>query len=165
MDIRFLRIDSRLIHGQITTNWIRALKINRIIVVSDSAARDELRKALMMQTVPEHIKVNVISVDKMIRLMTDERFSKFQPMVIVENVHDARRLIENGLDVKKVNIGSLSFSAGKQMVTDSIAVDPQDVDDLTWIHQQKIKLEAQKVSTDTAKDLWSILIDKKLVTA
>ena len=46
MDIRLARIDDRLIHGQVATVWAKLTNINRILVVSDSVAHDNLRKAL-----------------------------------------------------------------------------------------------------------------------
>ena len=49
MDVRLMRIDSRLLHGQVATNWAKTAKIDRILVVSDSVAKDELRKVIIMQ--------------------------------------------------------------------------------------------------------------------
>ena len=46
MDIRLARIDDRLIHGQVATAWSKMTGINRIIVVSDEVANDQLRKFL-----------------------------------------------------------------------------------------------------------------------
>lgn len=164
MKVRFLRIDSRLIHGQITTGWIRALKVKRILVVSDRAANDDLMTALMLQSVPENIKVNIVTVSKMIRLLNDERFDHLEPLVLVENIQDARKLIEAGLIIESLNFGSIRYTADKQMVTDAIAIGADDVDDLIWLHQHNIMLNVQKVATDSSKNLWKILIDKGLVT-
>ncbi len=47
MDIRLARIDDRLIHGQVATVWAKLTNINRILVVSDSVAHDNLRKSLV----------------------------------------------------------------------------------------------------------------------
>ena len=41
------RIDTRLLHGQVATSWTKATNPNRIIVVSDSVSKDELRKKLI----------------------------------------------------------------------------------------------------------------------
>lgn len=163
MDVQMLRIDSRLVHGQVTTNWIRVLDIDRIIVVSNSVAKDHMRRLLIEQAVPSYIYINIIDEEKMIRLLKDERFNHLRPLVLVEDVHTARLLVENGLLVPKINIGSLSFSDGKIMVTDSISVNDQEIDDFSWLHRQHIRLEAQKVSSDPVKDLWKILENEALV--
>lgn len=163
MDVQLLRIDSRLVHGQVTTNWIRVLHIDRIIVVSNAVAADHMRRLLIEQAVPSHIYVNVVNEAKMFRLLKDDRFDHLKPLILVEDVHTARLLVENGLSVPKINIGSLSFSTGKTRITDSISVDAVDVNDFRWLHQQHIRLEAQKVSQDPVKDLWKVLVESSLV--
>ena len=47
MDVKLLRIDSRLVHGQVANNWAGSLGAEAILAVSDGAANDELRKTLM----------------------------------------------------------------------------------------------------------------------
>jgi PTS system mannose-specific IIB component len=46
LKINLARIDTRLLHGQVATNWVPASKADRIIVASDTVAKDELRKQL-----------------------------------------------------------------------------------------------------------------------
>ena len=76
MDIRLVRIDDRLIHGQVATVWTRLSKAERIIVISDEVARDHLRKTLLRQVAPPGVKVNVIQW---------RRLSKFTSMMRITN--------------------------------------------------------------------------------
>ena len=62
------RIDTRLLHGQVATTWTKTTNPNRIIVVSDSVARDDLRKKMIEQAAPPGVKANVVPVDKMIKV-------------------------------------------------------------------------------------------------
>lgn len=52
MEISFVRIDDRLIHGQVATVWVKETKCNKIIAVSDEVAADTLRKTLLLQVSP-----------------------------------------------------------------------------------------------------------------
>lgn len=163
MEIRLMRIDSRLLHGQVATNWAKVLKVDRILVVSDQVAHDNIRKTLIKQASPPGIKVHVIPLLKMLRIYFDPRFNNFKALVLVEDPHDAQFLVENGIQVKKVNIGALSFNSTRQMITDSISVDQEDVAAFTWLHEQGIKLDIRKVSGDSSKDLWKVLKEKGLL--
>lgn len=163
MDIRLLRIDSRLLHGQVTTNWAKVTKVNRILVVSDEAAHNNIRRTLMFQAAPPGIRVNVMPVSKMLSIYRDPRFDFFQVLILVERPVDAQRLIAGGLKVSKVNIGALSFDSSRIMVTDTIAVNRDDVLAFKWMHQHDIQLDVRKVSGDNSKNLWKYLKDKKLV--
>lgn len=163
MEIRLLRIDSRLLHGQVTTNWAKVTKVNRILVVSDSVAQDRIRLTLLVQASPPGIKVNVVTIEKMIRIYHDIRFNGIKVMILVEEPVDAKRLIEGGIEVDSVNIGAISFDKTKVMVSDAVAVNTNDISAFGWIHNKGIKLDVRKVSGDNSKDLWHSLLEKKLV--
>ena len=109
MDVRLLRIDSRLLHGQVATSWAKTTKVDRILVVSDDVAKDNLRKTLIMQAAPPGVKANVLTISKMLRIYYDSRFDFINAMILVENPVDAIRLISGGIKVSSVNIG---YSSG-----------------------------------------------------
>ncbi|MET1247252.1 PTS sugar transporter subunit IIB [Sporolactobacillus sp. STCC-11] len=163
MDVRLLRIDSRLLHGQVTTNWAKAIKVNRILIVSDRVASDVTRKTLLTQAAPPGIRTHIITVDKMIRLYHDLRFNVLKPMILVEDPVDARRVVQGGIKVDSINIGAISFDTTRIMVTDAIAVNVADVEAFKWLHGQGIKLDVRKVSNDSSKNLWKSLSEKGLV--
>ncbi|MCD3448654.1 PTS sugar transporter subunit IIB [Streptococcus equi subsp. zooepidemicus] len=62
LKINLARIDTRLLHGQVATAWTPASKADRIIVASDSVAKDELRKQLIKQAAPGGVKANSLSI-------------------------------------------------------------------------------------------------------
>ena len=48
MNIVLARIDDRFIHGQVLTKWVKLRPAERIIIVSDGVANDEMRKTLVL---------------------------------------------------------------------------------------------------------------------
>ncbi len=163
MDIKLARIDDRLIHGQVATVWAKATQINRILVVSDTVAYDNLRKMLLQQAAPPGVKVNVITVKKMIQIYNDRRFDSFKAMILFTNPQDVVQLVTAGIKIYSVNIGGMSFASGKQMVTNTISVDEEDVKAFKYLSDQEIELEVRKVITDTKVNLMDILKKKKLL--
>lgn len=163
LQVQMLRIDSRLLHGQVATNWARVLKIDRIIVASDQVASDSIRKTLIKQASPPGIKTNIVPIQRLIRINRDYRFNGIRVLILVENPQDALRLLLGGIMVSKINIGSLSFDNSKKMISDAISVSESDIQTFKWMHQRGIKLEIRKVSSDLPRDLWKILVDKKIL--
>lgn len=163
LQVQLLRIDSRLLHGQVATNWARILKINRILVASDSVAQDTIRKTLIKQASPPGLKTHIIPIQKVIRINRDLHFDGEKVLLLVETPQDALRLIFGGIVVSRINIGSLSFNSSKKMISDTVAVSQRDIQVFRLLHQCGIQLEIRKVSSDRPKDLWQILIDKHLV--
>ena len=74
LKINLARLDTRLLHGQVATNWTPASKADRIIVASDDVAKDELRKELIKQAAPNGVKANVVPIQKLIDASKDPRF-------------------------------------------------------------------------------------------
>ena len=74
MDVKLLRIDSRLVHGQVANNWAGSLGAEAILAVSDGAANDELRKTLMLQTGGGKVKVHVLGVEKAARVYKNPKY-------------------------------------------------------------------------------------------
>ena len=82
MDVRLVRIDDRLIHGQVATVWAKETGIERIIVVSDTVAKDELQKFLLIQAAPPGVKANVVPVDKMFEVFYNVLFINTKVMLL-----------------------------------------------------------------------------------
>ena len=163
MEIRLARIDDRLIHGQVATVWAKVTKVNRILVVSDEVAKDTLRKTLLKQASPPGIIVNVITIDKMISIFNDPKFNSFKSMLLFTSPHDVRRTVEGGLILDSINIGGMSFSDGKKMITNAVAVNSQDVEDLKYLNDKGITLEIRKVVADSKVHMMDLLKKEKMI--
>ena len=151
------RVDSRLLHGQVATAWSKATNPNRIIVVSDEVAKDQLRKSLIEQAAPSGIKANVVPIDKMIEVAKDPRFGTTKALLLFENPRDVVRVVEGGLDVKEVNVGSIAHSKGKVVVNHSIAMGPEDVEAFDRLIEKDIKFDVRKVPADSKGNFKELL--------
>ncbi|MBO0470366.1 PTS sugar transporter subunit IIB [Enterococcus sp. DIV0242_7C1] len=163
MDIRLVRIDDRLIHGQVATVWTKSTNVERILVISDAVAHDTLRKALLVQAAPPGVKVNVITVEKMIEIFGDERFEGLKVMLLFTNPEDVQRVVKGNVVFDSVNIGGMSFTSGKRMISNAVAVDEQDIAAFKYLHDQGIELEIRKVVADSQVNLMELLKKEQLV--
>ncbi|MFV0561111.1 MAG: mannose/fructose/sorbose PTS transporter subunit IIB [Enterococcus sp.] len=157
MDVRLARIDDRLIHGQVATAWSKATNVDRIIVVSDSVAKDTLRKFLLKQAAPPGIKSSIVTVKKIIEVFHSEMLADTKVMLLFTNPQDVERLVRQGISIDSVNIGGMSFSEGKTMITKFISVNQADFASFRYLDQQGVELEIRKVPADRKINLMSIL--------
>lgn len=151
------RIDTRLLHGQVATSWTKSTGPDRIIVVSDSVAKDTLRKKLIEQAAPPGVYANVVPIDKMIKVSKDPRFGNTKAMLLFETPQDALRAIEGGVDIKELNLGSIAHSIGKVVVTKAIAMDKSDVDALEKIKSKGVSINVKKVPNDSGDNIDALL--------
>ena len=147
--IAHVRVDTRLLHGQVATTWTKTVSPDRIIVVSDGVAHDQLRKTMIEQAAPPGVPANVVPISKMIEVTKDPRFGATKAMLLFENLQDLLAAIEGGVDIKEANIGSMAHSVGKVVVTNAIAMDNADVETLETLHAKGVALEARKVPSDS----------------
>ena len=155
--IAHVRIDTRLLHGQVATTWTKQINPNRIIVVSDGVAHDELRKTMIEQAAPPGVHANVVPIKKMAEVVKDTRFGDTKAMLLFENPQDLLKAIEAGVDIKEVNIGSMAHSKGKVVVTNAVAMGDDDVKTLEALKAKGVKFEVRKVPSDASEDLDAML--------
>ncbi|OON40499.1 PTS mannose transporter subunit IIAB [Izhakiella australiensis] len=148
MKIGLVRIDDRLIHGQVATRWTKETNVTRIIVVSDEVANDNVRKTLLTQVAPPGVTAHVVDVDKMVRVWNNPKYSRDRVMLLFTNPTDVLRVVENGIDIKSVNVGGMAFRQGKTQVNNAVSVDDKDIEAFRKLNERQIELEVRKVSSD-----------------
>ncbi len=146
------RVDTRLLHGQVATTWTKQTNPDRIIVVSDAVAHDDLRKTMIQQAAPPGVKAHVIPIKKMIEVSKDPRFGATKAMLLFETPQDLLACVEGGVDIKEVNLGSMAHSVGKVVVTNAIAMDQADVECLEKLAAKGIKFDVRKVPADSPEN-------------
>ncbi|EOH89323.1 mannose/fructose/sorbose PTS transporter subunit IIB [Enterococcus villorum] len=151
------RVDSRLLHGQVATAWTKAVQPNRIIVVSDAVSKDDLRKKLIEQAAPPGVKANVIPISKMIEVAKDPRFGNTKALLLFENPEDVLTVVEAGVDIKELNVGSMAHSVGKVVVSKVLSMGPEDVEAFEKLESKGVKFDVRKVPNDSRDNMNEIL--------
>ena len=153
------RIDSRLLHGQVATAWTKTTNPNRIIVVSDGVAHDNLRKSMITEAAPPGVKANVVPISKMIQVAKDPRFGNTKALLLFETPQDALAAIKGGVDIKELNIGSMAHSVGKVAVSKVLSLGKEDVETFEELKKLGITFDVRKVPSDS-KDNMDAIIEK-----
>ena len=152
-----VRVDSRLLHGQVATAWTKSVLPNRIIIVSDAVAKDDLRKRLIEQAAPPGVKANVVPIDKMIEITKDPRFGGTKALLLFENPQDVIRVMDGGVEIKEVNVGSMAHSVGKVVVSKVLSMGPEDVKAFEEMKQRGVKFDVRKVPNDSGANMSEII--------
>lgn len=148
MKIGLARIDDRLIHGQVATRWTKETNVNRIIVVSDEVAADNVRKTLLTQVAPPGVTAHVVDVAKMVRVYNNPKYGQDKVMLLFTNPTDVERIVAEGVNITSVNIGGMAFRQGKTQVNNAVSVDEKDIAAFKKLNDRGIELEVRKVSSD-----------------
>ncbi len=151
-NILLTRIDNRLIHGQVATQWTSSIGANLLLVANDDVASNTFRQGLMDMAAPSYAQTRYWTIQKTID--TIHKASDAQKIFIVcENPQDVLKLVEGGVPIKKVNIGNMHMSEGKRQVAGSVAVDASDVEAFEKLRNLGVELEIRKVPSMATEDV------------
>lgn len=148
MPIILVRIDDRLVHGQIVQGWLKSIDVNTIVVASDSVAADGMQQVLMSMAVPSGIELEVKTVKDAAEAMVGGKYDKAKVMVLAASPKDVLYMIENGAEIKTVNVGGMHFVHGKKQVLCNLSVDDCDVKNLYAIYEKGIEIEGRVLPAD-----------------
>ncbi|GAA0346673.1 mannose/fructose/sorbose PTS transporter subunit IIB [Oceanobacillus oncorhynchi subsp. oncorhynchi] len=157
MKINLSRIDDRLIHGQVTTVWTREANAERIIVISDEVAKDEMRKTLLKQAAPPGVKVNIVDVDKAVRVYNNPKYADTTVFLLFVNPIDVLNVVKAGLPLKEINIGGMAYRDGRKQITKSISVSEEEIKAFKELNDLGVYLDLRVVYSDSSQDFMNKL--------
>jgi PTS system mannose-specific IIB component len=159
MNINFVRVDDRLIHGQVASIWVKECKCNKIMICSDEVAKDTLRKTLILQVAPPGTKAYVLPVDKALGVDKNPKYDSFKTLILCTNPVDVLRLVEGGMAITSVNLGGMCFKTGRTQISSAVSLGPEDIAALKKMHELGIELELRKIATDSKIDVMTKIKD------
>lgn len=160
MGVTLLRIDDRLIHGQVVEGWVPFLKVNLVVVVSDAAAGDEIQTALMKMALPPAVGLLVIPVEGAAAALAAPQVAARLALVLVPGPSEALALIEKGLKIDRVNVGGLHHTVGKVQLGRALFLDEKDRLALRALAGKGVRLEGRALPGDAEEDLTAALEGK-----
>ena len=151
-NVLLTRIDERLMHGQIGSQWTKSLGANLLLIANDAVAADSFKQGIMNMAAPSGVATRFFSLQKTIDII-DKASPDQKIFIIVENPQDALTLIEGGVPITKVNIGNMAMNSGKRQVGSSVAVEDADAEVFRKMKDRGIELIIQRVPSSDVEDL------------
>lgn len=155
MRIELVRIDDRLIHGQIVMAWSKAVSVERIVVIDDIVANDLIHKILLETVAPPNVKVSIFNVAQGIECLKKDLFAEERIMLLVTKPATILSLVESELRFSTINVGGMSFGPGKKQLTKTVSLDDADQHAFRKLNQYGITLQIQVLPNDIPVDLMS----------
>lgn len=147
-----LRIDDRLLHGQVAYSWKSALSYNAIVIASNAAAADEFRKGVIKMCCPEGVKLATRSVEEAAKLLNNQKLKDMKVFVICGSPEDAGSLLKKIEERPTVNLGGIQMAPGKKLFSKAVYLNEEDLKHLDEIAASGYSIEVQEVpSTALAK--------------
>ncbi len=157
LDITLVRVDNRLVHGQILEAWVPFLKIACILVADDQVASDFFRETVIRMAVPGDVKVIVCSVAA---LSHEHRFVRGRgpkTIVLFNTISDACTARRLGFSFDTLNIGNIYNEECRLCCTPAVLLSDEDVQAIIGLRDAGVKVELQQVPREKPIDLLEIV--------
>lgn len=147
MGIKLVRIDDRLIHGQVATTWIKDYAIEQVLIINDKVANDPIQKSVVGLAVPPGVKVLVFGVNQFINILKKNEIKK-TTMLLFTTSTDVLKVVEGGGDIKEINAGGMRFNSTRKRLTKAISVTPEEEQAFVKLMGKGIQVKVQMVPKD-----------------
>ncbi|MGT2716040.1 PTS system mannose/fructose/N-acetylgalactosamine-transporter subunit IIB [Streptococcus respiraculi] len=157
MAIIGVRIDGRLIHGQVANLWTTKLNVSRIMVVDNDVVNSDIEKAGLKLACPAGVKLSILPVEKAAANILAGKYDSQRLFIVAKKPAPLLGLVEQGVSISELNVGNMSQSPETRSVTRSVNVVDEDIKVFDDLNAKGVKLIHQMVPGDTAKDFLPLL--------
>lgn len=158
-NIKLVRLDFRLIHGQVIAKWFGQIMGNEIVIIDDDLSQDSFMASIYEMSAPVDSKVHVYSVEDAVKKVEDGTFASGKVLVLFKNVDQVFKAVEKGFKIDELQIGGLGSAPGRINVYGPITLGDHDASLLKKIADQGTNIYLQQVPEE-AKMTFSKVLEK-----
>lgn len=152
--IKMLRIDDRLLHGQVAFVWKAHLNVSRIIVANDEIMKDTMQQVTMKMATPEGVKLLIRNIADAIGILNDERGKHLEMLVVVQNPIDALKIMKGLKDPSQVEFMNIGNSGrinkeDRKILTKEVYVNDNEIEALKKLLEYQIPFDIQMTPTSS----------------
>ena len=146
--IKLLRVDHRLLHGQVAFSWTSHLSADCILIANDDVVKNELRKMTIKLAKPSGVKLVIKNIDDSIKSINSGVTDKYKLFIVVESIEDAYKLVSNCKSITKVNLGGTKSTSNTRNISKSINVTEDEINLINEMNINGIDVAIQMVPSD-----------------
>ena len=148
-----VRVDDRLIHGQVVTQWVNVFKAQHIVVIDNNVAKDKMQKSVLKFAAPPDIKVSIFSVDKAVEAWEKNQFGTNNVFVLFRDVNQIAELQEKGVSFEEITIGQMAIINDRKQIYKQVGLSESEAQTLMDIEKTGVKLYFHMQPTDKKESL------------
>lgn len=147
-NIKLARVDFRLMHGQVVTNWIKQVSADAILIVDDKLASDKFLAQVFLMAAPPGVKISIKSMKKAIQGAKEDRYNGLNLLVLFKSIENAKKAYDSGFPLNELQIGGLGNGSNKVMISNEIFLSEEEADMLEEMNKNGLKINLQVTPKD-----------------
>ena len=156
MNVTLLRIDDRLIHGQVMTAWTKVTQASRIVIVDDAVVRDEFMCKVMKMAAPTGMEVLILNLEDGMSTLLEEGDSQ-STIVLMKVPATALALKKAGIAMNRLNVGGMGAGPGRKKLFKNISASEEERGILQELDRMGVSVEFRIVPDDKGVPLSKVI--------
>ena len=157
MDTTLVRVDNRLVHGQILEAWIPFTRSSMIVVIDDYVASDFFRETVIKMAVPREVDVMISSVDDFADHFKYQKGQGKKAIVLFSCIADALKAYQQGFAFDRLNIGNVYSEACLTQCAPSVMLDAEDIKTIRILIDAGVHIDVQRVPKEKPIDIRKLI--------
>lgn len=146
--IKLLRVDHRLLHGQVAFSWTNSVKADCILVASDTVVNDDIWKTTLKLGKPSGVKLVIKNMQDSIEAINSGVTDKYNLLVVVQTIDDAYTLAKNCRQIKSINLGGTLNKPEYTQISKQIFVSANQIALLNELIDMGLEVEARQLANE-----------------
>ena len=136
-----VRIDNRLLHGQVVQFWIPFLEVQRLVIADDATAGDQTLVSLYRMVMPKSVSLDVVTPEELAAALETEPGAS--TLVLLAGVDALVRARAGGFAFERLTIGNVHAAPGRDRVTDSVYLSAAETASLLELRRSGTAIDIQ----------------------
>ena len=155
--ILLLRVDHRLLHGQVAVSWCQGLGANCVFCVGDHVANDPVWKTTLKLGKPAGCKLVIKDMDHAVEAINSGVTDKYRMVVSVQTIAEAKELADRCPVVTSINLGNTKASTTTREVSRQVFLEPEEEAMIRELVDRGVEVEIRPLADDPKVDAASVL--------
>lgn len=152
------RVDDRMIHGIVATQWVPSLNATRAMVIDDAASTNDLMRQSMKMATPAGVALSVIDHQKALTNISNNKYANQRVFCVFRTVESAYELFKAGVEIPQLNLGDITQNTGETTVLGkTVRVNAKEKAMLKEMRDAGVKITVKFSIRDDEVDVSSLL--------
>lgn len=155
--IKLVRVDHRLLHGQVAFSWTNGVGADCILVASDMVVNDDIWKTTLRLGKPSGVKLVMKNMADSIEAINSGKTDKYKLIIVVQSIKEAKQLLDGCPSIKSINLGNTKESKTTTQVSRQVFLEEEEKKILKELIERGIECEIRALVDDAKLNVANVL--------
>lgn len=155
--IKLVRVDHRLLHGQVAFSWTNGVGANCILVASDTVVHDDVWKTTLKLGKPSGVKLVIKNMADSIAAINSGATDKYKLIIVVQTIKEAKQLVDGCPSITSINLGNTKESKTTTQVSKQVFLEEEEKAILKELMERGVECEIRALVDDNKLNVAHVL--------